>query len=140
MNLYHDPTICDRAMCSLCRSHEEGYARGKLAAYAEVRARLTDDTHAPDCGCEPCLLIRAARSSGPARRRVRVASEFLPDPASKPDVLPESMRPRYMPVDKLCLTCEYPFITPPTNPSTEQCDLHRAFESPRPNRNFGEPY
>ena len=121
MTLYHDPTICDRPMCSLCRSHEEGYTRGKLAAYAEVRARLTDDTHAQDCGCEPCLLIRAARSSSPARKRFRVLDELKPPQAA----------PRYVPAEKLCSDCEYPFIAPPSDPHSEQCDIHRAFGLPR---------
>ena len=128
MTLYHDPTICDRPMCSLCRSHEEGYARGKLAAFGEIRARLTDDTHAVDCGCEPCLLIRAARSSGPARLRVRVLDELKPPQAA----------PRYVPAEKLCADCELAFTVPVDDPDTEQCDLHRAFDRPRPDRQFGE--
>ena len=128
MTLYHDPSICDRPMCSLCRSHEEGYTRGKLAAYAEVHARLTDDTHAQSCGCEPCIIVRAARSSGPARLRVRVLDEFKPPQAA----------PRYAPVEKLCAACEHPFIVPVDDPDTERRDLHRAFDRPRPNRKFGE--
>ena len=124
MNLYHDPAACARPMCSLCRSHGEGYARGKDAAYSEIRARLTDDTHAPDCGCEPCLIVRAARSSGPARLRVRVLDEFKPPQAA----------PRYAPVEKLCGDCLAPFIAPPSDPDSEQCDIHRTFSrgSPRP--------
>lgn len=128
MTLHHDPAICDRPMCSQCRSHEEGYTRGKLAAYAEVRARLTDDTHAQSCGCEPCLLIRAARSSGPAHKRVRVLDELKPAPAT----------PRYVPAEKLCADCGLAFIVPVDYPDTEQCDIHRAFDRPRPDRQFGE--
>ena len=122
MYTHHD--LCQRENCPRCDAYGAGYARGKLAAYAEVRARLNDNTHAPDCGCEPCLIVRAARSSGPARLRVRVLDEFKPPPAT----------PRYAPVEKLCGDCLAPFIAPPSDPESEQCDLHRAFSrgAPRP--------
>ena len=128
MVIHHEfhPDLCERDNCSLCDAYGAGYNRGKLAAFGEVRARLRDDTHAPDCGCEPCLLIRTARSSGPAHKRYRVLDELKPPQAA----------PRYAPVEKLCSDCEYPFIAPPSDPHSEQCDIHRPLGRPR---QFSEP-
>ncbi len=123
---YH-PDLCERDNCSLCDAYGAGYFKGKLAAYTEVRARLRDDTHAPDCGCEPCLLIRAARSSGPAHRRVRVKPILTPPPPAQPVSEP---------LERLCVDCDHPFLTPRANPDVQQCEFHREFSRPR---KFSEP-
>ena len=130
MAVYHDPETCELEPCPLCSAYEKGYSRGKGAAYAEIRARLNYTTHTTDCGCEPCLIIRSAGARRPLRVRV-ASSEVLPDPASAP--------PQYEPVEKRCKDCSQQFITPPSNPRTEQCGLHRAFSRPRPARRFGDP-
>lgn len=110
MNLYHDPGECAHPMCSLCRSHGEGYARGKDAAYSEIRARLTDTSHAPDCGDEACLIIRAARSSGPARRRVRVRESAVTPDDEPEDTIAAPETGSSVTVEKICADCKYPFI------------------------------
>ena len=58
-----------------CGCYAEGYAAGKAKAYFEMEMALQDDTHAGDCGCQPCLIKRAClqkvitlmsrKSSGP---------------------------------------------------------------------------
>lgn len=54
----HDPARCAQAHCVECEAYGAGYARGKQAAYVDVRAVLDGLHHAPGCGCEPCRLIR----------------------------------------------------------------------------------
>ena len=53
-----DVPVCD---CPKpCACYAEGYAAGKDKAYFEMEMALQDDTHAVGCGCQPCLIKRAA--------------------------------------------------------------------------------
>ena len=45
-------------------SYGVGYAEGKRAAYLDILGRIEDaGGHAADCGCLPCLTLRAVRGA-----------------------------------------------------------------------------
>ena len=56
----HDPALCDRAVCPECDAYGDGYAAGKAKSYEEIEAVLSSD-HTPDCGCQPCLVVKVSR-------------------------------------------------------------------------------
>ena len=47
----------ERRLCDClepCGCYAEGYAAGKDKTFFEMEMALQDDTHAADCGCQPC--------------------------------------------------------------------------------------
>ena len=55
-------TDAERPVCDCpepCACYAEGYAAGKDKAFFEIEMALQDDTHAPGCGCQPCLVKRS---------------------------------------------------------------------------------
>ena len=51
----------ERPLCDCpepCGCYAEGYAAGKDKAFFEMEMALQDDTHAADCGCQPCRVKR----------------------------------------------------------------------------------
>ena len=50
-------TDTNRPLCDCpepCGCYAVGYAAGKDKAYFEIEMSLHDDTHAANCGCQPC--------------------------------------------------------------------------------------
>ena len=56
----HDYAGCQLEACALCDAYGDGYTHGKDNARFEVYT-IIDAPHAPDCGCEPCRVIRRVR-------------------------------------------------------------------------------
>ena len=51
----------ERRLCDClepCGCYAEGYAAGKDKTFFEMEMALQDDTHAADCGCQPCQVKR----------------------------------------------------------------------------------
>ena len=63
---YPAPQVCDHA--EACGCYCEGYAAGKDKTHSEVRSIAAEGNHAPGCGCEPCVTIRAVLAAYASRR------------------------------------------------------------------------
>ena len=60
------PGGCGDAMSCFC--HGVGYVAGKDKAHFEVR-NVLERNHAGDCGCEPCITVRAIAAALASDRR-----------------------------------------------------------------------
>ena len=54
----HDPALCTLNVCGRCDAYGDGYSRGKSKSYQEIKAVLLNP-HGPDCGCQPCLVVKS---------------------------------------------------------------------------------
>ena len=57
----HEPALCTLSSCQRCDDYGEGYASGKSKAYHDVE--MEGGTHAYECGCEPCRIVRGILAS-----------------------------------------------------------------------------